>query len=177
MIKLKDLIAAPISSGNIVTILDIGSSKIVCLIANVTAQQISIIGSGCHSASGFKNGNITDTKSAKSAIIAAVDQAEKAAGITVEKVILALNGNKIRSHYLKPSMNLKKQKVSSRDVKQLIAKDVEDIINYDPRIAVNQVTVDSTDQGIRVQADITYIPFNINERMTFDFDKNNAVVN
>ena len=62
-------------------------------------------------------------------------------------------------------------------VKQIIAKDVEDIINYDPRIAVNAVTVDSTDQGIRVEADITYIPFNINERMTFNFDKNNAVVN
>lgn len=65
----------------------------------------------------------------------------------------------------------------TEQVKRIIAKDVEDIINYDPRIAVNQVTVDSTDQGIRVQADITYIPFNINERMTFDFDKNNAVVN
>ena len=65
----------------------------------------------------------------------------------------------------------------TEQVKQIIAKDVEDIINYDPRIVVNQVTVDSTDQGIRVQADITYIPFNINERMTFDFDKNNAVVN
>lgn len=65
----------------------------------------------------------------------------------------------------------------TEQVKQIIAKDVEDIINYDPRIAVNAVTVDSTDQGIRVEADITYIPFNINERMTFDFDKNNAVVN
>lgn len=65
----------------------------------------------------------------------------------------------------------------TEQVKQIIAKDVEDIINYDPRIAVNEVTVDSTDQGIRVQADITYIPFNINERMTFDFDKNNSVVN
>ena len=65
----------------------------------------------------------------------------------------------------------------TEQVKQIIAKDVEDIINYDPRIAVNAVTVDSTDQGIRVEADITYIPFNINERMTFNFDKKNAVVN
>lgn len=65
----------------------------------------------------------------------------------------------------------------TEDVKTLIAKDVEDIINYDPRIAVNAVTVDSTDQGIRIQADVTYIPFNINERMTFDFDKNNSIIN
>jgi phage baseplate assembly protein W len=65
----------------------------------------------------------------------------------------------------------------TEDVKAIIAKDVEDIINYDPRIAVNEVQIDSTDQGIRIQADITYVPFNINERMTFNFDKNNSVIN
>lgn len=64
----------------------------------------------------------------------------------------------------------------TEEVKSIIAKDVEDIINYDPRIAVNEVQIDSTDMGIRIQADITYIPFNINERMTFDFDKNNSVI-
>jgi phage baseplate assembly protein W len=64
----------------------------------------------------------------------------------------------------------------TEDVKNIIAKDVEDIINYDPRIIVNEVQIDSTDQGIRIQADITYIPFNINERMTFDFDRNNSVI-
>jgi len=65
----------------------------------------------------------------------------------------------------------------TESVKTIIAKDVEDIVNYDPRIIVNSVAIDSTDQGIRIEAEITYIPFNINERMTFDFDKNNSVVN
>ena len=65
----------------------------------------------------------------------------------------------------------------TENVKQIIAKDVEDIINYDPRIAVNEVQVDTTDQGIRIQADVVYIPFNINERMTFNFDKANSVIN
>lgn len=63
------------------------------------------------------------------------------------------------------------------DVKKLISKDVEAIINYDPRISVNSITIDSTEQGIRIEADITYLPFNIVERMSFDFDKNNAVIN
>jgi phage baseplate assembly protein W len=63
------------------------------------------------------------------------------------------------------------------DVKRLIAKDVETIINYDPRISVNSVTIDSTEQGIRIEADVTYLPFNVIERMTFDFDKNNAIIN
>lgn len=65
----------------------------------------------------------------------------------------------------------------TEDVKRIIAKDVEDIVNYDPRLAVNEIQIDSTDQGIRIEASVTYIPFNINERMTFDFDKNNSVIN
>jgi phage baseplate assembly protein W len=64
----------------------------------------------------------------------------------------------------------------TEDVKNIIAKDVEAIINFDPRIAVNEVQIDSTDQGIRIQADIVYIPFNVNERMTFNFDKTNSTV-
>jgi phage baseplate assembly protein W len=62
------------------------------------------------------------------------------------------------------------------EVKELISKDVETIINFDPRIAVQQVSIDSTDQGIRIEAEIVYLPFNINERMTFDFDRENNIV-
>jgi phage baseplate assembly protein W len=63
------------------------------------------------------------------------------------------------------------------EVRRLITEDVEQIINYDPRVKVNALTIDSTDQGIRIQADVVYLPFNINERMTFDFDKTNNIVN
>lgn len=63
------------------------------------------------------------------------------------------------------------------DVKEIIAKDVQDIINYDPRFTVTEIQIDSTDQGMRIQADIVYIPFNITERMTMNFDKNNNVIN
>ncbi len=65
----------------------------------------------------------------------------------------------------------------TEDVKEIIAKDVEDIINYDPRFAVNEIQIDNTDQGIRIQAELVYVPFNITEQMTFNFDRNNAVIN
>lgn len=65
----------------------------------------------------------------------------------------------------------------TEEVKGLIAQDVEDIINYDPRIAVNDVLVDSTDQGIRIEADITYLPFNVNEKMSFSFDREKKIIN
>ena len=61
----------------------------------------------------------------------------------------------------------------TEEVKTLIAKDVEEIINYDPRIAVQAVNVDSTDQGIQISAELLYLPFNVSERMTFDFDRTN----
>lgn len=62
------------------------------------------------------------------------------------------------------------------DVKKIIIQDVETIVNSDPRIAINSILVDSTDQGIRISADVTYLPFNINEKMTFDFDKANGLI-
>jgi len=65
----------------------------------------------------------------------------------------------------------------TEEAKRLIAKDVEDIVNYDPRVTVNEVQVDSTDFGMRIQIDLTYIPFNVNESMTLDFDKTNAIIN
>ncbi len=65
----------------------------------------------------------------------------------------------------------------TEDAKRLIAKDVEDIVNYDPRVTVNEVQIDSTDFGMRIQIELTYIPFNINESMTLDFDKSNGIIN
>lgn len=111
----------------IITVLDIGSSKIVCLIALLVNKKIKVIGSGCHSANGFKNGNITDAGLAKESIIAAVEQAEKEAGIVVDSVIVALNGNKISSHYLKTEIFIKNQKVSSQDIQKLIIKGVKEL--------------------------------------------------
>jgi phage baseplate assembly protein W len=62
------------------------------------------------------------------------------------------------------------------EIKKLIVSDVETIINYDPRVKVNAVVVDATDQGIRIEANITYLPFNVSEKMTFDFDKANGLI-
>jgi phage baseplate assembly protein W len=61
----------------------------------------------------------------------------------------------------------------TEEVRTLIAKDVEEIINFDPRVAVQSVNVDSTDQGIQITAELLYLPFNVSERMTFDFDRSN----
>ena len=65
----------------------------------------------------------------------------------------------------------------TEEVKTIIAQDVETIINYDPRVVVQSVSVDSTEQGMRIEADVVYVPFNVTERMRFNFDRNNSVIN
>ena len=57
------------------------------------------------------------------------------------------------------------------EVKEAIAKDVEDIINYDIRVKVNSVAVDSTDQGIRIEAELVYLPLNLVDTISLNFDR------
>lgn len=64
----------------------------------------------------------------------------------------------------------------TEQLKELIAKDVEEIVNSDPRIAVNALTVDATDQGISIQIEVTYLPFNVTDNMSLSFDKRNFSV-
>jgi len=63
------------------------------------------------------------------------------------------------------------------EVKESISKDVEAVVNYDPRVSVTNLLIDSTSQGIRIEVELIYIPFNVNERMTFNFDRDNSIIN
>lgn len=65
----------------------------------------------------------------------------------------------------------------TQDVKEIISKDVEAIINYDPRVSVQNLEIDTTEFGMRVQANVLYLPFNVNERMVFNFDRQNSIIN
>jgi phage baseplate assembly protein W len=64
----------------------------------------------------------------------------------------------------------------TKELREQIAKDVEKIINYDKRIRVESVTVDSTDFGIRIAAELVYVPEDLRDTLTLDFDKKNNIV-
>ena len=57
---------------------------------------------------------------------------------------------------------------------QLIADDVEEIINRDPRVNPSNVSVDTTEHGIRVEVDLEYIELNLTEQLVIDFNKRDA---
>jgi phage baseplate assembly protein W len=59
----------------------------------------------------------------------------------------------------------------TEDVKAAIIQNVTDIVNYDPRISVNSITIDTYESGIIVDCEISYIPYNISEALRFRFDQ------
>ena len=61
------------------------------------------------------------------------------------------------------------------EIKAAIAKDVEEIINFDKRVKVNSVSIDSTQQGIRIEAEIVILPFDITDTLRLDFDRDNTI--
>lgn len=59
--------------------------------------------------------------------------------------------------------------------KQAVADDIAQNLNADPRLSTREILVSETEHGISVQATITYIPYNITEKLTFSFDENAAL--
>ena len=59
-------------------------------------------------------------------------------------------------------------------LKELIGDNVIQIINSDPRIVASQVGVNEFEHGLRIECDLTYLPYNISEKMQLTFDKNNG---
>ena len=60
-------------------------------------------------------------------------------------------------------------------IREDIAKDVERIINFDKRIKVETLEIDTTPQGIRLQANLLYVPDNLRDTLRIDFDKRNSI--
>ena len=61
-------------------------------------------------------------------------------------------------------------------LRDAIANNVTDIINFDPRVSVEQVTVDTYESGIMVECTLTYLPYNISESMRMKFDEDNSIL-
>jgi phage baseplate assembly protein W len=63
----------------------------------------------------------------------------------------------------------------TQSIREEIAKDVENIINFDKRIRVDNLLIDATEYGIRIQAELTYIPLDLKDVLRIDFDRRNSI--
>lgn len=64
----------------------------------------------------------------------------------------------------------------TEESKQAIVKDVETIINYDPRITSDTVVITQYESGLQIECKLTYLPYNIQEAIRFRFDQANGLV-
>lgn len=62
-------------------------------------------------------------------------------------------------------------------VKEIILENVTQIVNYDPRVSVESVTVDTYEQGIQVECVLTFLPYGISEQLQFRFDQQIGLLN
>lgn len=100
------------NKGKIVACLDIGTTKLVCLIAAVDAKDITILGYGYRESKGIIASAISDMKLAQKAITNVVCDAEKMAGFNIDRLIVGLSGAQTQSQ-----KKLLKSKIASDMVK------------------------------------------------------------
>ncbi|MBA2709068.1 MAG: cell division protein FtsA [Tatlockia sp.] len=106
---------------NIITGLDIGTSKVVALIGEVSADgTIEIIGIGSHPSRGLKRGVIVDIETTVNTIQRAVQEAELKAGCEVRNVYAGIAGSHIRSLNSHGIVAIRDKEVTQTDVERVI---------------------------------------------------------
>ena len=61
-------------------------------------------------------------------------------------------------------------------LKDVIIQNVTEVINYDKRVKVDRVTVDSYESGIQIECDLTYLQYSISEQLKFTFDQKYGLI-
>ena len=106
----------------IVAALDVGSSKVCCIIARVHKDKtIEIIGHGYNASKGIKNGVITDINDATYSVCDAIDAAEQSANEHINSVILNVSGDKGYSILHNSSIKLKHNRpIGENDINKVM---------------------------------------------------------
>lgn len=105
---------------NLISAIDIGSSKVVALIGEAKESQVSILGFGSVESRGVKKGVIINIEDTVNAISEAVSIAERMAGCEVKELYVGISGSHIKGITSKGMAAIKKQEVSYSDVEKVI---------------------------------------------------------
>ena len=116
----------------IVAALDIGTSKIVCLIARLKPQApqevlrrrshgIEILGIGHTEARGMKAGAVINLAEAEEAVRHAVDLAERDASVQLESVVLSVSSGRPGSEFYAVNVNVAGSSVTDGDIARALA--------------------------------------------------------
>lgn len=64
----------------------------------------------------------------------------------------------------------------TEQLKDLILQNVNEILNYDPRIQAENVLITPYDTGLQIEANLKYIPYNISQTLKLQFDQANGLL-
>lgn len=116
----------------LLTVLDVGSSKVSCIIARLRPHEggtllpgrthrMEVLGIGFQRSRGVKSGVIIDLDAAEQSIRLAVDAAERMAGLTVESLIVNISAGRLKSEAFSASVNLGGHEVEQSDIRRVLA--------------------------------------------------------
>jgi len=115
----------------ILSALDVGTSKVVCLIARLDpmdqsdmlrgrTHRMRVLGIGHQRSRGLKGGVVVDLEEAERAVRLAVDAAERMAGVHVESTIVNITGGRLASQHFAGAVNVNRRTVSDSDVHRVM---------------------------------------------------------
>lgn len=123
----------PISAkrSTILSVLDVGTTKVVCLIAKLEptgpsdtlrgrTHKIRIIGIGHQRSRGLKAGVVVDMMEAEKSIRYAVDAAERMAGVQVDSVIVNMTGGRVQSQGFTGQIVVPNREIDESDIHRVI---------------------------------------------------------
>ena len=109
------------SEKNMIVGLDIGTSKVVAIVGEVTPEGgIEIIGIGSHPSRGMKKGVVVNIESTVHSIQRAIEEAELMAGCQIHSVYAGIAGSHIRSLNSHGIVAIRDKEVTPGDVERVI---------------------------------------------------------
>ena len=106
---------------NMIVALDIGTSKVLCLVGEVGIDgTIDIIGIGSHASRGLKKGVVVNIESTVSSIQRAVEEAELMAGCKIHSVTVGIAGSHINSMNSHGIVAVRDREVTEYDLERVI---------------------------------------------------------
>lgn len=110
-------------------VLDLGTTKVSCVIASLEPEaaggarthRCRVLGIGHQRARGLKGGVIIDMDEAERTVRAAIDAAERMAGLTVQSVIVAMTGGRLASQHFMAEVGAGGRAIQDREVERAMA--------------------------------------------------------
>jgi len=108
--------------GKIVACLDMGSSKLICMIAAINNDDVQILGYGHKESKGILSSAVSDMRLAQKAITNVVSEAERMAGFNIDQLLVGISGSQVVSSRKEVSTKIASDIVKTSDIANLANK-------------------------------------------------------